>query len=323
MHGLHWYILRRAAQLVPVVLVVLVLNFVIVKVSPGDPALTLAGYWATKEQVETTRQRWGLDRPLHEQLTSYLGNLLRGDLGFSNHFHRPVLDVLMMRVPNTLLLVLTSMLLGMTVGTVLGVFAASRYGRTTDLVLSVTSLSFYSIPVFWFGLLLVLVFALNLKWFPFAGFVGIGAQGGLARAASVAWHMVLPSVTLMLCLYIPVFLRIARASVVEVMHEDYITTVRAAGIPERLVFLRHALRNAIVPVVQMAGLWMSHALTGVVLTETVFSWPGMGTLMYNAIIQRDYPVLMGAFLIAAVWVVLVFLIADILTAVLDPRVRYA
>jgi peptide/nickel transport system permease protein len=316
-------VFRRVAQLVPVVIAVLVVNFIVVRLSPGDPALTLAGYWATKEQVETTRARWGLDRPLHEQLVSYFGNLARGNLGYSYHYHRPVADVLGQHLPNTLLLVLTTAVLGIALGTVLGVFAASRYDRTADLLLSFGSLSFYSIPVFWFGLMLVLVFGLNLKWFPFAGFISIEAKTGIAHLLDLAWHMVLPATTLIACLYVPVFLRTARASVIEIMNEDFIGTARAAGIPERRVFLRHALRNAIVPVVQMTGLWMSHALTGVVLTETVFSWPGMGRLMYNAIVMRDYPVLMGSFLISAVWVVLVFLVVDVATAILDPRVRYA
>lgn len=323
MRSLPAFVLRRAAQLVPVVIAVLIVNFLVIRLSPGDPALTLAGYWATKEQVETTRARWGLDRPLPEQLVSYFANLARGNLGYSYHYHRPVADVLGQHVPKTLLLVFTTAILGILLGTVLGVYAASRYDRPADWLLSFGSLTFYSIPVFWFGLMLVLVFGLNLKWFPFAGFISIEPKSGLAYVLDLAWHMVLPATTLIVCLYIPVFLRTARASIIEIMNEDFIGTARAAGIPERRVFLRHALRNAIVPVVQMTGLWMSHALTGVVLTETVFSWPGMGRLMYNAIVMRDYPVLMGSFLLSSVWVVIVFLVVDVATAILDPRVRYA
>ena len=316
------YIVRRVLQFIPVILVILIFNFVLIKLAPGDPALTMAGEWATKEQVELVRQKWGLDQPFMTQLLRYLGNLLRGDLGFSYHYHMPVLDVIMLRLPKTLLLVLTSMIMGIVLGTLLGVYSASRYGTRLDMVLSVLSLAFYSIPVFWLGLLLIIVFGLNLKLFPYTGYISFGVKGTLPVIVDVLWHMVMPAVTLMLCLYIPVFLRISRASVVEVMKEDYITTARAAGLGERAVFTRHALRNAIVPVVQMVGIWMSQALTGVVLTETVFSWAGMGTLMYTAIIMRDYPLLMGIFIIAALWVVLTFLAVDVATAYLDPRVTY-
>jgi peptide/nickel transport system permease protein len=309
-------------QFVPVILAVLVLNFFLIKLAPGDPALTMAGEWATNEQVEMVRQKWGLDQPLLTQLLHYLGNLLRGDLGFSYHYHMPVLEVIMLRLPKTLLLVMTAMILGISIGTLLGVYSARHYGTGLDMSLSGVSLVFYSIPVFWLGLLLIIVFGLNLKWFPYTGYISFGVKGGLATIVDVLWHMVLPAFTLMACLYIPVFLKISRASVIEVMKEDYITTARAAGLGERVVFMRHALRNAIVPVVQMVGIWMSSALTGVVLTETVFSWPGMGTLMYSAIIMRDYPLLMGIFLVSAIWVVLTFLVVDIATAYLDPRVTY-
>ncbi len=321
MRGLRGYLLRRIAQLVPVVLLIVTLNFILVKLAPGDPALALAGEWATREQVEATREQWGLNKPLQEQLGVYLLNLAHGDLGFSYHYNQPVSQVLMGRLGPSLILVLTAMVIGMTLGTLIGAYSASRYGTKTDTAISAISLASYSIPVFWLGLILILVLALNLHWFPYSGTVSFG-KSGLAALLDGMWHLILPATTLVLALYLPVFLRVARASVIEVMREDHVTTARAAGLFEDDIFLKHILRNALLPIVQMAGVWMGNALTGVVLTETVFSWPGMGTLLYDSILRRDYPVLMGIFTLAGIWVVIAFLIADIVSAYIDPRVSY-
>jgi peptide/nickel transport system permease protein len=290
--------------------------------APGDPALAQAGEWANWAEIDRVRARWGLDKPIHEQLIIYLKGVIRGDLGYSYHYNQPVLDVIMGKMPATLLLVFTSMILGMVLGTLIGTFCASKYGSVYDDLISTIFVGFYSMPVFWVGIILVITLALRAGWFPFAGFIGFGERTGLQYVADVLWHMVLPCVTLMISLYIPVFVRISRSSVVEVMSDDYIITVRAAGLNERTVFFRHALRNAMVPVIQVAGQWLSQALMGVVMTETVFSWPGIGTLMWGSLISRDYPVLQGIFLISGIWVVIVLLVIDLISASIDPRITY-
>jgi peptide/nickel transport system permease protein len=320
--NLRSYFFRRISEIIPVILSIIVINFILIQTAPGDPALALAGEWAELPEIENVRIKWGLDRPIHEQLLVYLSNIIRGDLGTSYHYQKPVINIILERFPLTLLLVLTSMILGIVLGTILGTFSASRFGRRIDHILSIASIALYSMPVFWVGFIFVITLALGLKLFPFAGFMSLSHLKGWDYVADVMWHMALPSITLMLALYIPVFVRISRASVVEVMNEDYITTVRAAGLKERAIFFRHALKNALVPVIQVAGMWLSSAFTGVIMTETVFSWPGMGMLMWSSLQQRDYPVLMGIFVISGVWVVVMLLITDLICAAIDPRIMY-
>lgn len=322
MGNLRSYFFRRIFEIVPVILSIIVINFILIQTAPGDPALALAGEWAEREEIENVRRKWGLDRPIHEQLGVYLYNMIRGDLGTSYHYQRPVLDIILERLPLSLVLVLSSMILGIVLGTMLGTFSASRFGRRIDHIFSIVSIALYSMPVFWLGFIFIITLALGLKLFPFAGFMSLSRKTGWNFVTDVLWHMALPSITLMLALYVPVFLRISRASVVEVMNEDYITTVRAAGLRERAIFFRHALKNALVPVIQVAGMWLSSAFTGVIMTETVFSWPGMGLLMWSSLQQRDYPVLMGIFVISGVWVVIMLLITDLICAAIDPRIMY-
>jgi peptide/nickel transport system permease protein len=314
------YVLRRIAQMVPVALLVVVLNFVLITLAPGDPALVLAGVEAPQSYVDELRHNYGLDQPVPARLAAYLGRLVQGDLGYSFAYRRPVADLLVERTRTTLLLVLASQVLSIIAGTWLGAVAAWRHRRALDRVISYGSLLLYCMPVFWTGLLMIMLFSVELKWLPSAGMVSFAAWK-IPRWLDVARHLVLPSATLFLYT-LPVYVRITRASVLEVAREDYITTARAVGYPERVVYLRHALRNALLPTVTVAGMSLSSLLTGALLVETVFAWPGLGQLMFEAVRGRDFPVLMGGFIFATLLVLAGNLITDLIYARLDPRVTY-
>jgi peptide/nickel transport system permease protein len=316
------YIIRRLLQIFPTVFAIILINFMLIRLAPGDPARVMAGEMATPQNVEAIRVAFGLDQPLWRQLLVYLQRLFQGDLGFSYNYLTPVTQLILDRLPQTVLLMLAANTLSIIFGTLIGAYAASRYPSRTDSTIWITSLAFYSMPIFWFGLLLIYVFARQLSLFPSGGMTDIIARyTGWRAAADIAWHAVLPVATLT-AYNLPIFVRIARASVIETMGEDYITTARAIGLSENRVFFRHALRNALLPTVTMAGLTLGFVLTGAVLTETVFSWPGIGLLLWQAISNRDYPVLMGIFLFASVSVVVASFLTDMVYAYLDPRVTF-
>lgn len=318
------YITRRLLQAIPVIFAIVVINFTLVHIAPGNPADVLAGPFATPAYVAHLKQSYGLDQPLPVQFVDYIDRLVHGDLGQSLAFSGSVWSVISSRIPATLLLVLTSQLIGIVLGTLLGTLAARRYGSWWDGLLSVLSLGTFSMPVFWFGLLLILVFAVDLHWLPASGMHSLfGASAGFAEVGDVLRHLILPVTTLSVGWTIPTYLRLARASVAAVSQEDFITTARAKGLTDTQVFFRHALRNALLPIVTTGGLYIGLSLGGAVLTETVFAWPGVGQLMYQAIFSRDYPTLIGIFLITSVGVVLVTLLTDLLYAFLDPRVTYS
>jgi peptide/nickel transport system permease protein len=322
-HGLAQYALRRTLQMIPVVLAIIVINFTVVHLAPGDPAVMLAGEYATREYVQSIRETYGMDEPLPAQLVQYLAHVVQLDLGRSYSYNRPVLDVIADRIPNTLLLVISAQTLGVIIGSLLGTLAAKVYPSRTDAALSMTSLAMYSMPVFWLGLMMILIFAVRLRWFPTSGMFDVASEAtGLAALPDLLRHMVLPVTTLMLGWTIPTFLRLQRASVIEVAREDFMTTARAKGLPESTVYFKHALRNALLPTVTMAGLYLGLTLTGAVLTESVFAWPGIGRLTYDAVLGRDYPLLMGIFILSSILVVMASLLTDIAYAFLDPRVSY-
>jgi len=282
----------------------------------------MAGEWASQQQVDAIRAKYALDQPIMVQLGEYLKQTLRGDLGYSYDWGRPVIDLILSRIPATLLLVLSSQALGICLGIVLGVISARRVGSRIDAALTLGASVAYSLPVFWLGLMMIVVFGIWLKWLPTGGMVSItGPRSGIPHILDILRHLALPAVSLMLVWVAPTFLRINRSSMLEVMREDYVTTARAKGLRENVVFFKHALRNALLPSVTVIGLNLSLAMSGGLLTETVFSWPGMGRLMYEAIFRRDYPLLMGIFLFTAVMVVLGTLITDIVYRMLDPRLR--
>jgi peptide/nickel transport system permease protein len=304
-------------------IVIIALNFSLIQLAPGDPALALAGEYAGPKYIEAVRREYGLDKPVYERLIIYLSKVLRGDLGNSYAYATPVISVIVERIPATLLLTLTALLISVVVGIFLGAHTAQHYSSKTDTSVSALTFVMYSMPVFWTGLMLILLFAIRLQWFPTSGIVSVlEKKTGGGYILDVLWHLVLPVVTLTIW-YMPPFLRVARASVVEVMSEDFIVACRAAGLSDRMVFFKHALRNALLPSVTLIGLRLGFALNGAVLTETVFGWPGMGRLMYEAVFTRDYPLLMGIFLFASLCVLALTLVTDIVYALLDPRVTYA
>ncbi len=316
------YALRRVMQIVPVMLFIAVVNFLIIHLAPGDPAAALAGEGAPQEFIEALRKDYGLEKTLLEQLGVYLGTLLQGDLGYSFAYRRPVVEVIAERLPATLLLVLGSQLPAIVLGTLLGAYSARHYPSKIDSIVTGVSLSLYAMPIFWSGLLLILIFAVTLRWLPAAGMFSFSAPpDGIGRALDIARHMVLPATALFLY-SLPQYVRLTRASVIEVMREDFITTARAIGYSENVVFLKHALRNALLPSVTVAGLSLSFVFAGALLTETVFGWPGLGRLMYEGVLKRDYPILMGVFLVTSALVLVVGILTDVIYAALDPRVSY-
>lgn len=314
------YTLVRLAQMIPTILMIAVFNFVLIHMTPGDPAEMLAGDFATPEVIERARAEMGLDKPLLSQLAIYMSNIVRGDLGYSYGYNRPVLSVILSFLPATLILLLTAQILGIVIGILLGLWAARRYDTWPDsLVTSLLSLV-YSLPVFWIGLIAILVFGVQLRVLPTSGMTSFGVDGTLAQILDVLRHLILPAGTLMLVWIVPVFYRITRASLVEVSQADFVVTARAKGLPERTILNRHILPNAVLPTVTMIGLTLGTSVSGAVLTESLFSWPGIGRLMLDSISKRDFPILMGIFLFVSVTVVLATLLTDLVYRWLDPRI---
>jgi peptide/nickel transport system permease protein len=314
------YVLRRLLQMIPVVLSVIVINFVLIQLAPGDVSLYLAGQEAGPEYIAAIRHEYGLDKPMIEQFWAYFSKVCQGDMGKSFVYGRPVIQVIAQRMPATILLILFGMGVAAVIGTLIGAYSAKRLGSPADTAISLLGITAYSIPVFWLGLMLILAFSVTLHWLPSSGIRSVVLEGGFAvRASDLIRHLVLPATTLGL-VYVGEYIRLSRASVAEVMGEDFVTTSRAVGYDENTIFLKHVLRNALLPVVTIAGLQLGFVFAGATLTETVFAWPGMGRLMFNAILSRDYPLLMGSYLIMSVTVVLANLLTDIVYAYLDPRV---
>lgn len=308
--------------MVPTILLIVVAIFFLIRLAPGDPARTLAGEFASAEQVEAVRVQLGLDGTLWEQFRIYIANLFRGDLGYSYNYRAPVSELIWERLPRTLTLMLVSTLLSFLVGVVLGTFSASRFPSLTDSSISFTAIVIYSMPVFWLGLILLLVFHRWLGWFPSGGMYNIiNRQEGFAHLVDLARHMVLPVVA-MAGYNVPLIMRVTRASVIDTLDDDYVRTARAVGLRERQVFYRHALRNALLPSVTILGLMIGWIFTGAILTETVFSYPGLGLLTKEAIDGRDYPTLMGVLTLSSITVVVVSFLTDIVYAVIDPRVQF-
>ena len=320
------YVVRRVLQIPVVLFCVVIINFTIIHLAPGDPATVMAGEFGFQRSggsatnvVDEIRERWGLNRPLYEQLAVYVGNVVRGDLGYSFAFGRPVTQRVLERVPATVLVLGVAEIIAFGLGTTLGAVAAARPDSPFDRFVSVVSIGFHSVPVFWSGLMVVLIFAVRLRVLPTSGLVTAGLPPGSPDyLGDVVRHMVLPGVALIAYLF-PVFLRVTRATMMEVVNEDFVRTARSKGLSERLVFARHTLRNALLPTVTLAGLWLGSALSGAVLVETVFGWPGLGRLLFEAIGLRDYPLLMGILVVSSAAVTIASLFTDLVCARLDPR----
>ena len=281
-----WFVLRRLLQVVPVVLAIAALNFLLLHLAPGDAADIIAAQsgGASTEFVAELRRSFGLDRPLYQQFLIYIARLLTFDLGFSNVQQRPVFDLIADRIPATLLLMMASISLALVLGTLLGIEAAMRHRRWVDSAVSVLALVAYATPQFWLGLMLIVLFSITLGVLPSAGMMTIATQMSAgARALDIARHLLLPTLTLGL-FYLAIYARLMRTSMLEVYTYDFITTARAKGLSEARVGLVHAASNALLPVVTLAGVQIGHLLGGSVLVETVFGWPGLGRLVYDALL---------------------------------------
>jgi ABC-type dipeptide/oligopeptide/nickel transport system permease component len=312
----------RLLLALPVIASVLVVSFFLTHVVPGDPITALVGdYPAPAEYVAQIRSRYGLDQSLPVQFAFYAGNLLRGDLGFSFANQQPVLSLVLGRAGKTLLLMIPALVLASAIGVLLGMLAATRKSRVADAALSSMSMLGFSIPVFWLGQILIIVFAVQLKWLPAQGMVSVrGVAPGAAQVVDFLAHWVLPGFAATL-FYSAVVARVARSSVLEALNQDFVTTARAKGLPESIVLRRHVLPNAVMPIISVIGYNFGSAITGTILIEAVFAWPGLGHLFVSAIGSRDYPVLQGIFLFAAIAVIAANLITDLLYVAIDPRIR--
>jgi peptide/nickel transport system permease protein len=315
----------RLVKGVLVLFAIAVLNFFLIRAAPGDPAQVLAGEGGAADALllEQLRERFGLDRPLLEQLWIYLKGYATFDLGFSYRQQQPVLTLILDRLPATLILTGTAFVISLLLGVVLGALAARRAGRWSDSLITTIALVFYATPLFWIALMGQIVFSLKLGWVPNVGYETIGANyTGLARAADIAQHLALPALSLGL-FFTALYARMMRASMLEVSGADFVKTARAKGLPPSVITRRHIARNAILPVVTLAGLQAGQLVGGAVLTETVFAWPGIGRLMFDALVQRDYSVLLGVFFISSAMVVAFNLITDVIYRIADPRIEVA
>ena len=316
------FLLARLAWTVPILIVILIVNFLIIHLAPGDPVQALVGdFPAPPGYLEQIRHDFGLDQSLWVQLVRYGQNLLQGHLGFSFANRQPVLSLLLARAGTTLILMIPGLVAASVLGVVLALAAAPRAGSAFDSGITALSLFGYSVPIFWLGQLLVILFAVDLGWLPAQGMTSLrGSATGWGYVRDVAWHLVLPAFSITI-FFVAVVARVARASIVGVLSEDFITTAMAKGLSRRTILWRHVLPNAMIPVVTVIGYSFGYSLTGAILVETVFAWPGLGSLFVASIGNRDYPVLQGILLLSAVMVVLANLPTDLVYALLDPRVR--
>ncbi len=319
----HRYVAGRLLQSLVLMGVVITTAFVLIHVAPGDPVTYLYGGQAVSAQVlDDIRHAWGLDRPLWVQYLAYMANIVRGNLGYSQINFESVSAILAGALPNTLLLMLPSVLLAALGGIFLGMTAARRAGSGLDYTIGAASLVSYATPPFWLSVIFIVVFASKLHWFPTQGMTTLGAAGGgLAKAGDIIWHMVLP-LGVLAWWYSAVFTRLTRAAILEESRKYYLMTARMKGLSETRVFYRHALRNAMRSIVTVLGLQLGTMFAGAVMTEIVFAWPGTGRIIFTAILEHDYPVVLGFFLVIGTAVVLANLAVDLLYAVIDPRIRY-
>ncbi len=319
------FLLARLVKMVAIVFAIVVVNFLLIHAAPGDPASVMAGQSgaADPQFVAQLRHQFGLDKPLGTQLWIYVSAVARGDLGVSHLQQRTVLSLIAERLPATLLLTGVAFAFALVSGIALGAAAARRAGTWADSVITVLALGFYATPIFWVGLMLVLVFSVWLGWLPSFGMETVGAGlHGWAAAADTARYLVLPALTLGL-FYMATYARLTRSAMLEVAGQDFIKTARAKGVGEGRILRRHILRNALLPVVTLAGIQAGQLIGGSVLVETVFAWPGIGRLAFDALLARDYQVLLGVFLTTSILVVVFNLITDLVYLAIDPRITAA
>ena len=303
------YLVRRLGLAIPTLLGVTIVVFLLVRMIPGDPARVIAGLLAGEEEIQRLRVELGLDKPMYIQYTIFLGHLLRGNLGKSAATRAPVTEEIAIRMGATVQLAVSSIIVATVVGLAAGIASATRQYSVLDFTVMTIALFGISIPVFWLGIMLMLLFSVALHWFP---------AGGYGTPA----HLVLPTVALA-AFSVAIIARMTRSSLLETFGHDYVRTARAKGLRDRVVVLRHALKNALIPILTVVGLQFGALLSGAILTETTFAWPGMGRLLVNSISARDYPVIQGIALIFAIIFTVVNLAVDLLYAYVDPRIHYA
>ncbi len=316
------FIAARLTKAVFVLIAILILNFCLIHAAPGDPAAVMAGEAGATDELflQQLREQFGLDQPFHVQLWIYLSDVIQLDLGYSYRQQMPVADLILERLPATLLLTGAAFVISLLFGITAGVLSAANVGRWKDTLISILALIFYATPLFWVAIMAVLLFSVTLGWLPGFGYETVGSTyTGLRRALDIGAHLILPAVTLGL-FFTAVYARMTRASMLEVSEMDFVKTARAKGLPRRTIQRRHILRNALLPIVTLAGLQAGQLVGGAVLTETVFAWPGIGRLMFEALAQRDYNLLLGIFFVSASMVILFNLVTDILYRVIDPRI---
>ena len=317
------FIAQRLLQAFLLIAAVVVLNFALVHAAPGDPVETIAGASGgmSEELKAELRASYGLDKPLPVQLGVYLARVVQLDLGYSYFFNLPVSGLIAERVPATLLLVVCSVLWAFLAGTALGVLAARKPNGWLSQAITVLSMVGFAAPVFWSGMMLVIVFAAAIPIFPISDMRSVDSSGGGWRdVLDVLHHLVLPSVTLGL-VYLAQYSRLARASMLEVLGADFIRTARAKGLAERFVLYKHALRNAVLPVITVLGLQFGNVMAGAILVETVFNWPGLGRLAFEAVMRRDYPTVLGVLLFSSVVVLVMNQLTDLAYRLVDPRIK--
>jgi len=309
-------ILSRLLSALPILVIVSLITFAMIHLIPGDPAAAIAGLSATPEEIANIRHNLGLDQPMMEQLIRWYGNLLHGNLGRSLLLGEPVLEATMFRLPVTIGLSLYALVITLVIGLVTGVLAALRQNTWVDQAAMMFAMIGISLPNFYLGLLMIILFAVDLRWLPTGGYIALSDNplGWLATST-------MPAVSLALLLA-GLLARITRSTMLEVLRQDYIRTARAKGLPRRLVVVKHALSNALIPIVTVIGIIVSLLISGAVVTETLFSIPGVGQLLTQAVLNRDYPMVQGGLLIVTALLVLVNIGVDVIYAFLDPRVRY-
>ncbi|MBN9486751.1 MAG: ABC transporter permease [Alphaproteobacteria bacterium] len=310
------FIARRLVAIIPVLAVVAVFVFLMLRLTPGDPAAVIAGDNATSEQIDLIRAKLGLDLPIWQQFFIWISDILRGNFGESFFFKKTVTELIAQRLEPTLALSICTLIVAVTTAVPLGVIAAYRHGSLLDRVVMGFSVMGFSLPTFVIGYCLIYIFAIDLGWLPVQGYTRIGADfGGFIE------HMILPSITLGI-IYVALIARITRASVLEVLNEDYIRTARAKGLSNRVVLMRHALRNAAVPILTVIGIGIALLIGGAVVTETVYGLPGLGRLTVEAVLSRDFPTIQAVILMFSVVYVVINLLIDISYTLFDPRIRY-
>lgn len=331
------FIARRLISLIPVMLGVSIVVFALIRMIPGDPVIVMLGERARPADIERVREEMGFNRPIYVQYLEWMGRVVRGDLGTSIINRTAVMDELKYRLSATVEMIIVGMIIGLIIGISIGILSALRRNSWIDLIATAGALLGVSMPIYWLALILIYALAVNRQIFPPSarldadlevvrrtGFMLIDTllMGDIRLFLNALWHLILPSFVLS-TVVMPILARLTRASMLEVMRQDYVRTAEAKGLQRRVVIVRHALKNALLPIVTVVGLQLGGLLGGALLTETIFSWPGMGLWTYRAILSRDYPIVQGAVLVSATIYVMVNLLVDISYAYLDPRIRYS